>query len=375
MKTERKCNIWLVSSARPNFVKMAPLHSALVAQNWCSPKFVYIAQHQAKTLTTEISRPLGIERFDIEIMLEQRDGFARRIGDMSQACSDKMVEENPDLIVVPGDVDASFAVTLAARRNRIPVAHLEAGLRSYDLEMPEELNRILIDSVSNIWLAPSETAYQHLIQDEARNSSRVHNVGNIMIDSVVKVLDPSWDPQAIGLPDENEDFALVTMHRPHNVDDKERLNLVIDLIGRISEETRVILPAHPRLQSNLERFDLLDRVRAIPNLFFINPLGYLDFVNLMARSWFILTDSGGIQEEAAFLKKRCFTYRKSTERPQTVECGSNTLVNDFDAWEAVSSFMNGSRAAEIRDIPLWDGLTRYRVSQILHNWWFDEGRQ
>lgn len=374
MANKRKCNIWLISSARPNFVKMAPLYTALAGQDWCSPKFIYIAQHTAKNLTTEISHPLGIDRFDIEIRLEPSEGFARRIGDMAQSFFDEMAKETPDLVVVPGDVDASFAVTLAARRNRVPVAHLEAGLRSYDLEMPEELNRILIDSVSNIWLAPSETAYQHLIQDEARNSSRVHNVGNIMIDSVVKVLDPSWSAEALGLPVNGKDFALVTMHRPHNVDEKDRLEMVVDLIGKVAEEIPVVLPAHPRLHGNLARFEMLDRVQEMKGLHLTQPMGYTDFVNLMAKSAFILTDSGGIQEEAAFLKKRCFTYRKSTERPQTVECGSNTLVNDYDAWEAVSAFMRSNRGTKIREIPLWDGQTRYRIAHVLHNWWFDDAQ-
>jgi len=362
----RKCNIWLIASARPNFVKMAPLYNTLTQQDWCSAKFVFIAQHSSNNLTTDISKPLGVERFDRTIGIAADAHFGERLGEIIAKCSTCMAEDEVDLVVVPGDVDASLAVTIAARRSRIPVAHLEAGLRSYDLEMPEELNRVLIDSISDIWLAPSETAYQHLVQDEARISANIHNVGNIMIDSVLRVLDPRWSMESFDTPP-----VLVTLHRPYNVDYKERLSKLLGLLKRIAARRTVVLPGHPRLQNNLRRFGLDEEARSIPNLKLINPLGYADFINLMAQSEFIVTDSGGIQEEAAFLKKKCFTYRKSTERPLTVECGSNTLVNDWDAWPQISSYIDSGERPVIHDIPLWDGLTRFRVAQVLYNWWSD----
>lgn len=366
----KRCNIWLIASARPNFVKMAPLYSVLKAQDWCDPKFVYIAQHRSNRLTTDISRPLGVEQFDIEIDIPGNSHFGKRLGDIIASCSDRMLEDAADLVVVPGDVDASLAATIAARRSRIPVAHLEAGLRSYDLEMPEELNRVLIDSISDIWLAPSETAYQHLVQDEAKISANIHNVGNIMIDSVVKVLDPAWDiSSVIGSTMNDERPVLVTLHRPSNVDDKEQLGSLLTLLGSIAQKRPVVLPAHPRLQNNLRDFGLSEQAQAIENMQLVDPMGYTDFINLMANCSFILTDSGGIQEEAAYLKKKCFTYRKSTERPLTVECGSNTLVNRWDAWNLISNYIENQQANVVHDIPLWDGLARFRVAQVLYGWW------
>lgn len=369
-QAQSKCRIHLVAGTRPNIVKVAPLFTCLKAHDWCVPMFVWFTQHFTTELSANNLEDLGVNAVDHIIDVNQAD-FGTRLGSMIAGYTECLEAERPDAVVVAGDVDTTLGAALAAKRLGIPVVHLEAGLRSYDISMPEEVNRTLIDAISDIWFAPSEAASQNLILHEGRAPEKVHFVGNIMIDSLKTTLSASIQGEMLaqfGLA--RNSFGLATFHRPANVDSPEKLAWLLDVLEDASERHPIVFPLHPRTQSMLERHTMMDRLRAMPGIRLAGPIRYKNFVNLLAASLFVLTDSGGLQEEAAYLRKFCFTLRDNTERPVTLHCGSNQLVNH----ETIKSVMKAVLSApgnteQIRRIPLWDGLTAERCALILKNWW------
>jgi UDP-N-acetylglucosamine 2-epimerase (non-hydrolysing) len=365
-----KCRIHLVAGTRPNIVKVAPLYTCLRVQDWCEPSFIWFTQHFTPELAAENLEDLGIHAADHTIEVAQA-GFGARLGSMISGYADCLDAARPDVVVVAGDVDTTLGAALAAKRQGIPVVHLEAGLRSYDSAMPEEINRILIDSISDIWLAPSEAASQNLILHEGRAPEKVHFVGNIMIDSLRKTLSADvQDAMMARFRVTRNAFGLATFHRPGNVDSPERLAWLLDVLAEASEQHPVIFPLHPRTRAMLDRHAMMDRLQAMPAIRLAGPIRYRNFVNLLAASRFVLTDSGGLQEEAAFLRKFCFTLRDSTERPVTLHCGSNQLVNYETINPVMKLVLSAPGGAEmIQHIPLWDGLTAERCAHILKKWW------
>lgn len=355
--------IVLVAATRPNFIKVAPLYLCLKNRPWCTVELVYIAQHPPGPMTTGIAKAFGIDSFDHEIIVEGDLSEMARIG----AIADKFLafarSESIDLVVVPGDVDASMASAVAAKRGGIPVAHLEAGLRSFDRRMPEELNRILIDSISDLHLTPSRAAYDNLVYGEGKPVQTIANVGNIMIDSLKMIFREDYAPPLLA---ENgiDKFILCTFHRPSNVDEKPALERLAHVFDVLSTHHRIVFPVHPRTRKMIDVHGLEKRFFGNDRVFTAPPLDYADFIHLIARSEFIVTDSGGVQEEAAFLKKHCFTFRENTERPQTVECGSNYLIDHSNFEELVGKVM-AMDTSEIERIPLWDGLAADRVAQAI----------
>jgi UDP-N-acetylglucosamine 2-epimerase (non-hydrolysing) len=302
---------------------------------------------------------------------------------------EKIVEaEKPDLIIVVGDVTSTLACTLVAIKMGIKVAHVEAGLRSFDRTMPEELNRILTDSVADYLFVTEESGMQHL-KNEGVADERVFFAGNVMIDSLVRYqekaktttiledLGLSTSDSRLATSDSRlatsdsrlatDDYIVMTMHRPANVDTEKGLQSILELIELSGKDTKIIFPIHPRTRAHMEKFGLADRLDQAKNLIMTEPLGYLEFIQLMSNATAILTDSGGIQEETTYLGVPCLTFRDSTERPITVTLGTNQLLSDLDpkkTYAALKEILAG-KVKKGSIPPLWDGKAAERIAAKL----------
>jgi UDP-N-acetylglucosamine 2-epimerase (non-hydrolysing) len=279
-----------------------------------------------------------------------------------------LLEHKPDLVIVVGDVNSTLACSVTAAKLHIPVAHVEAGLRSFDRDMPEEINRLVTDVLSE-YLFVTEDAGLHNLRREGVADEKVFFVGHVMIDSLVHYRSKAAASAILhdfGL--EPRAYTLVTLHRPSNVDSREHLELILGMFEELQHETRFIFPVHPRTRARIAEFGLRDRVDAIGSLMLCDPIGYLDFLKLMDNAALILTDSGGIQEESTYLQVPCITLRENTERPVTAEIGSNEVVglNAALAVEKSRAALNGN--AKRGSIPvLWDGMAAQRIVDILLN--------
>jgi UDP-N-acetylglucosamine 2-epimerase (non-hydrolysing) len=295
---------------------------------------------------------------------------------------EKIVEaEQPDLIIVVGDVTSTLACTLVAIKMGIKVAHVEAGLRSFDRTMPEELNRILTDSVADYLFVTEESGLQHL-KNEGVADERVFFSGNVMIDSLVRYQEKAKTTtilEDLGLRTSDSglstsdsglrtsDYIVMTMHRPANVDTKEGLESILELIELSSKDTKIIFPIHPRTRAHMEKFGLAERLDQAQNLIMTEPLGYLEFIQLMSNATAILTDSGGIQEETTYLGVPCLTFRDSTERPITVTLGTNQLLSDLDPKKTYAALVEilAGKVKKGSIPPLWDGKAAERIAAQL----------
>ncbi|MEM7662714.1 MAG: UDP-N-acetylglucosamine 2-epimerase (non-hydrolyzing) [Pseudomonadota bacterium] len=366
----KKCRIHLIAGTRPNVMKIAPLFKVLDRQDWCTPLIVFLAQHYSENMGEDVFRQLGVDAEITSIPLETGE-LGQRIGSIVTNYAKQIDADMPDIVVVPGDVDVSMGAAIAAKRAHIPLVHLEAGLRSQDQRMPEELNRLMIDSISDILWTPSEAATGNLIYDEGAAPNKVHFVGNIMIDSLVSVVDSKQSRELMAKYSvEEKNYAVATFHRPSNVDDRANLERVFDLLIELNNAQQVIFPAHPRTRKKLEEAGLL-KTLVDNGVSVIEPAPYAQFINLMATAKLVVTDSGGIQEETTYLNVPCLTLRENTERPITVTHGSNTLVNFSDVAEQANIIANGG-GAKAQSIPLWDGRTAYRCAHLLKAWWTDQ---
>ena len=350
-----------VAGARPNFMKIAPLLRELRAREGFETLLVHTGQHYDAAMSDSFFRDLGIPEPDVNLGVgsgshgEQTAEVLRRIEPL-------LIERHPDVLVVVGDVNSTLAATLAAVKLGIPVAHVEAGLRSFDRSMPEETNRVMTDVVSE-WLFTTEAAAEQNLLREGVARDRIHFVGNVMIDTLLANLDRARgldSLERLGL--EPRGYALLTLHRPSNVDDPVRLRALFAVLEEINTELPVVFPVHPRTQGAIER--LLGGQR--PALRMTEPLGYLEFLQLMAEARLVLTDSGGIQEETTALGVSCLTLRDSTERPVTVDEGTNTMVGtEPDAIRAAVRKILDGEAKKGRVPALWDGRAAARIVDIL----------
>lgn len=285
---------------------------------------------------------------------------AEQTGNVMIAYEKVCLESKPDLVVVVGDVNSTMACAIAAKKQNICVAHLEAGLRSRDMTMPEEINRVITDRISDILWTPSYDADENL-NLEGVAPSQISRVGNIMIDSfemMRKEIESRDVANQYSVPQDN--YCVVTFHRPVNVDNKDNLTSIVALLQQISQTEKIVFPIHPRTLKRLKDFHLLKRLSDNPNIFVTPPLGYIDFMALLLKAKYVLTDSGGIQEETSYLGIPCFTLRESTERPITVTAGTNKLVSITTATEAIQSSLS-KRNANKPNIELWDGFTASRI--------------
>lgn len=345
-----------VVGARPNFMKMAPV--VLAAQRQRIPQLlVHTGQHYDERMSRVFFEELGMPRPDLDLGVGS-GSHAEQTARVMVAFEKVLVERRPELVVVAGDVNSTLACALVAAKLRIPVAHVEAGLRSFDREMPEEVNRVLTDHLSNLLFVTEPSGLANL-QREGIVERRVHLVGNTMIDSLVEHRERALEREpwkAYGLRPEG--YGLVTLHRPSNVDDPVRAGEIARGLAGVAHELPLLFPIHPRTRDrNGSIFE------GVAGLHLVDPLGYLDFLGLMARAQVVLTDSGGIQEETTALGVPCVTLRENTERPVTVSEGTNRMVALEAA--AITAAALGHRPRGARVPALWDGKAAERVVQVI----------
>lgn len=355
-----------VAGARPNFIKIAPLCRAFDRKK---EEFHHLVCHTGQHFDRNMSKV-----FFEELDMPEPD-FNLGVGSGSHADQTARImvefekilkQEKPDLILVPGDVNSTLACSVVASKMGISVGHVESGLRSFDREMPEEINRIVTDVLSD-FLFVSEPSGLTNLKNEGISEEKVHFVGNIMIDSLVHFLPSIEGSSVLGdLGLEAGKYTLMTFHRPGNVDNMVSLSGLVSMLNRLSEKTQLVFPVHPRTRKNLEKYKLVQELD--PRIRILEPIGYLDFLALTRSAELLITDSGGIQEETTFLGVQCITVRDSTERPVTVSVGTNQLIGtDLAKVErAAEEVLSGSTKAGM--VPeLWDGNTAERIVDIIGN--------
>lgn len=356
--------ILLVVGARPNFMKMAPLYFAMSQAEGIEPAIVHTGQHYDYAMSQAFFEDLELP--EPHHYLEVGSGtHAEQTGKVMIEFEKVLGADEPDLVVVFGDVNSTVACSLTAKKLHVPVAHVEAGLRSFDETMPEEINRRVTDAISDLLFTPSTDGDENLRQEGA-NHTRVRCVGNIMIDSVVTILSRISAAQEeetlrqLDLPP--RDYALVTLHRPSNVDAKDSLNAILRYLNTLAERIVVVFPMHPRTRKNLARFGIDTAFNK--GFRIIEPVRYREFITLQKNSRFVLTDSGGIQEETTYLRLPCLTLRPNTERPITVTQGTNELVDMTNVAEKSDQILSGNWK-EGAVPPLWDGRTAGRIVEAI----------
>jgi UDP-N-acetylglucosamine 2-epimerase (non-hydrolysing) len=358
--------IVLVAGARPNFMKVAPLLKELKKYpDRFEPRLIHTGQHYDADMSDVFFEELELPRPDRFLGVgsgSHAEQTARVMLEFERTC----LEERPDLVVVVGDVNSTMACAITAKKLCTAVAHVEAGLRSRDWTMPEEVNRVVTDAVSDFLFTPSRDADRNLLQ-EGVSSEKIHFVGNVMIDSLLAHLPKTEGRDTLArLGLESDRYAVLTLHRPSNVDAPEVLAGIIDTLIDLSRELPIVWPLHPRSRKNLESVGLLKRVEAVPGIVLTDPLGYLDMLALNRCARMIITDSGGLQEEATVLAVPCITLRNNTERPVTIECGCNQLAgNQPGAIRAALFAALGKDRATIRTPELWDGQAAKRIVDAL----------
>jgi len=353
-----KKTIHLIAGARPNFMKIAPLWHALAACPWCRPVIVHTGQHYNANMSEQFFQDFAIDEPEYHLGVGSGTHAVQTASVMT--AYDAIIEKDlPDLVVVVGDVNSTIAAALVASKRGIPLAHLEAGLRSYDRAMPEEINRILTDSIADILWTPSPDADENLRRENV-SDSRIERVGNIMIDSFEMLRDKiEADTTAHELGLEAQGYGVVTLHRPSNVDDRSVLTSIVSMLCNLSADLPLAFPIHPRTHQALDKFDLTSLLENA-NIHLLEPLGYIQFMGLVSGSRLVITDSGGIQEETSYLGIPCLTLRANTERPITVTEGTNQLVTDDDLLARVKDVLAGPKRKSTA-IDLWDGHTASRI--------------
>lgn len=350
----------LIAAARPNFMKVAPLFHALSAQPWCEVRLIHTGQHYDANMSQAFFADFALPKPDLHLGIGSGT-HAEQTGRTLMAYEQACLSDRPNWTIVVGDVNATIACALAASKLHIPVAHLEAGLRSRDREMPEEINRILTDAIADVLWTPSIDANANLAA-EGIPEQRIEFVGNIMLDTFELMRERIERPgkrEALGLS--TREYAVVTLHRPSNVDSVDTLETLVDALVELSSEVTLVFAVHPRTQSRLERHGLLERLQAANDIRLIEPQGYVDFMNLVTGAALTITDSGGMQEETTYLGIPCLTVRPTTERPITVEQGSNRLVGVDGLLSAARSVLRDEEGYTECRPELWDGQAATRI--------------
>ncbi|MCL2622242.1 MAG: UDP-N-acetylglucosamine 2-epimerase (non-hydrolyzing) [Planctomycetaceae bacterium] len=354
-----------VAGARPNFMKIAPLIEAFRRSGHIKSFLVHTGQHYDEKMSDLFFRELGIPKPDINLGIGG-GSHAVQTAEIMKAFEPICLEQKPDAVLVVGDVNSTIACGLVTVKLGIKLIHVEAGLRSNDRTMPEEINRILTDSISDLLFCTEKQGVEHL-RAEGVAANKIFLVGNVMIDTLLKnreKAEKSMILEEMGLTPHQ--FGTMTLHRPGNVDDPMIFSSLINTIETIQKDMPIIFPIHPRTRKNIEAFGLQDKVEHMPNLRLIDPIGYLDFLKLNANALVVLTDSGGLQEEATILKVPCITLRENTERPITCEVGSNQLVGTSP--EAILAAYRRIREKQLSEpgVPdLWDGQAADRIADII----------
>ncbi len=356
-----------VCGARPNFMKIAPLMRAFAASGGIQARLVHTGQHYDETMSRAFFSDLRLPQPDVNLEVGSAS-HALQTALIMQRFEPLLLEERPDAVLVVGDVNSTVACALVAVKLQVPTIHVEAGLRSFDRTMPEEINRLLTDAISEL-LFVSEPSGVTNLKREGIAPEKIHFVGNVMIDTLMAHRELAASSRVLDrLELADGHYGVLTLHRPANVDDPAVLSGVCDALEVIQAATPLVFPVHPRTRANLERTGLLARLTAMKGLRLTEPLGYLDFLRLMSGARVVLTDSGGIQEETTVLGVPCLTLRENTERPITVEQGTNQLVG-LDPARIVAGYRKVLDGRIQRRIPeLWDGHAAERIAQIMLRW-------
>lgn len=354
-----------VVGARPNFMKVAPIHKSLKKyEDKITHLICHTGQHYDEKMSKVFFEDLELPQPDFYLGVGS-GSHAEQTANVMIEFEKILINEKPDLVLVVGDVNSTIACSLTAKKLHIKVVHVEAGLRSFDMEMPEEINRILTDRISDFLFVTEKSGLENL-KNEGVDDSKVFFVGNVMIDSLVHYqpkIDKSSILEHLNLSPSN--FCLVTLHRPSNVDTKDSLEKLVNFLNILAKERKVVFPIHPRTKSNLEKYALIQTLSDA--IILSEPIGYIDFQALTKNAELIVTDSGGIQEESTYLGVQCITLRTSTERPSTVDVGTNQLIGiDLEKAEiACLNVLAGNKKAGT--IPeLWDGNAAVRIAEILY---------
>jgi UDP-N-acetylglucosamine 2-epimerase (non-hydrolysing) len=355
--------VHLIAAARPNFMKVAPLYHALARESWCSPAIVHTGQHYDANMSDAFFRDLKLP--DAHFHLGVGSGsHAQQTGGVMIAYEQVCIDDRPDWIVVVGDVNSTAACALVGVKLGVRVAHLEAGLRSGDRGMPEEINRIVTDAICDLLWTPSADGDDNL-RREGVEPERIERVGNIMIDSLELQrarIEADGTRASLGL--QPQGYGVVTLHRPSNVDRADVLSALVAELTRAALAVPLVFAVHPRTQKQLQAFGLRAALERAPGLTLIEPLGYIPFMNLVFGARLAITDSGGLQEETTYLNIPCLTLRENTERPVTVTKGSNRLVKIPELAACVTEALSG-RWVHGRRPELWDGHAAARVAASL----------
>ena len=350
-----------VVGARPNFMKAAPVIQALGIHDRVRQTLVHTGQHYDFNMSDVFFQQLGMPAPDVN--LEVGSGsHAQQTSQIIARFEPVVLELKPDWVVVYGDVNSTVAAALVCAKLLVPVAHVEAGLRSFDRTMPEEINRLLTDQISELLFTPSEDGDHNLLK-EGVAPEKVHLVGNVMIDTLVRLLPHAKERLPKGTP---ERYALVTLHRPSNVDDIGWLKSLLGMLLEISRDLPVLFPVHPRTKGRMVEAGI-ESGNGSSNLQILDPAPYLEFLALQSRAAVVITDSGGIQEETTFLRVPCLTVRENTERPITVSLGTNTLVGRDVARlrKELEAVLAGKAKRGTTAPPLWDGRAAERIAQMI----------
>ena len=362
----KEMKIHLIAGARPNFMKIAPvLRAAAKYPDRLACRIVHTGQHYDSAMSDVFFKELGIPEPDFHLGCGG-GSHAEQTGKIMVAYEELCAKDKPDLVMVVGDVNSTLACAIVAKKLHVPVAHIEAGLRSGDMEMPEEINRLVTDAISDFFFVTEPSGVKHL-RNEGHVEGAIHHVGHVMVDNVMFQRDqlvaaPLTEGQSVAFKKSHGDYGVVTMHRPSNVDDQVVFEGLARVLRTISERIPLVFPVHPRTRANMERFG----INLGPAVTLLAPMGYMDFLNLWMDSKLVLTDSGGLQEETTALGVPCLTMRENTERPITIEEGTNVLVGVSPEVikAAVTDVLEG-RIKKGGRPDLWDGRAAERIVEVL----------
>ena len=359
--------IFLIGGARPNFMKVAPVYSELSKNTGrYTPILVHTGQHYDDEMSRVFFDDLELPEPDIYLNVGSASHAvqtARIMVGFEKVC----LEKKPDLVMVVGDVNSTLACGIVASKLCIPVAHIEAGLRSFDRTMPEEINRVVTDSLYEYLFTTCEEANENL-KREGIAPEKIHFVGNVMIDTLFRLRSKALLSQVRSrFSLHNRPYGMMTLHRPSNVDNRKSFETILEAIAHLQKRVAIVFPMHPRTKKRIGEFGLQDTIDAMENLIVTEPLGYLDFLNLLCHTTMVLTDSGGLQEETTVLGIPCLTIRENTERPVTVREGTNTLVGPHREVILKEGFKILDGKGKTGKIPgLWDGNASQRIGEVLN---------
>ena len=354
-----------IVGARPNFMKIAPLMEQYKHHSTIEPVLLHTGQHYDEKMSDLFFRQLGIPEPDINLEIGS-GSHAVQTAEIMKAFEPVVLEHRPDAVLVVGDVNSTIACGLVAVKLGVKLVHVEAGLRSGDRSMPEEINRILTDSISDMLFCTEQSGVCNLVREGVARE-KIHLVGHVMIDTLLRNLERAKKSKIIDQLQEQgclngDSYAMLTLHRPSNVDDPNTFSRILDALEVIQKDMPILFPIHPRTRKNLAELGLQDRMDSLSNIHLMDPIGYLDFLKLNSCAAVVLTDSGGIQEETTVLKVPCITLRENTERPVTAEIGSNQIVGT-EPQKILAAYRNATDGnwREPQIPPLWDGKAAERI--------------